>query len=85
MKLTFDQKSSLKKRLSSFLSEMKKEAVVYSTYSLSEKEKELLTNALSSIYGEVNIKNELDSSLLGGLIVEIDSQRIDLSLSAITK
>lgn len=85
MKLTFDQKSSLKKRLSSFLSEMKKEAVVYSTYSLSEKEKELLINALSSIYGEVNIKNELDSSLLGGLIVEIDSQRIDLSLSAITK
>lgn len=85
MKLTFDQKSTLKKRLSTILSEMKKEAVVYSTYSLSEKEKEMLANALSNTYGEVRVKNELDSSLLGGLIVEIDSQRIDLSLSAITK
>lgn len=55
-------------------------AHVYSSVSLSEKEKELIEEILSRRFGKVSVEYHVQSHILGGIRIEVDDWVFDGSI-----
>lgn len=79
MKINPQLKEELKARLSSQLAKEKEKVVVFSTYLLSGEEMGALLKSLPDLK-ERPYENVVDSTLLGGVVVQYGSKVIDLSI-----
>lgn len=79
MKINPQLKEELKKHLDSEIQKSKEEIIVYSPYMLEQNEIDSLLNCFP-ILKRNSVKNILDNSLIGGVIIQFGSKIIDLSI-----
>lgn len=79
MKINPQLKEELKARLSSQMAKEKEKLFVFSTYLLSSDEMGRLLKSLPDLKDRPR-ENMIDTSILGGIIVQYGSKIIDLSL-----
>jgi ATP synthase F1 delta subunit len=79
MRLDPRVKERLKKTFTEELSSQKEEVTVYSGYQLSEEELNTIVARFPQFKGS-SIQNKVDSTLIGGFIIQSGSKLIDLSI-----
>ncbi len=79
MRLDPQVKERLKKTFSQELTALKETVIVHSTYKLSEQEMDAILSRFPTFSGYRH-ENVVDTSLIGGFVVQAGSQRIDLSV-----
>lgn len=80
MKVNPELKEELKKYIQQKMSEKRQSVIIVSPYSLSVKEIELIKSKFSFLQN-AKIQQEVNQSLLAGIIIKFGSKMIDLSLN----
>ncbi|PIY72272.1 hypothetical protein COY87_01820 [Candidatus Roizmanbacteria bacterium CG_4_10_14_0_8_um_filter_33_9] len=82
MKINPQLKEELKKHLDSEIQKSKEEVILFSPYSLEQLEIDSLLNCFPMLKRN-SVKNIVDSSLIGGVIIQYGSKIIDLSIKSV--
>lgn len=79
MKINPQLKEELKKRMQGFIASEKEKVTVYSVYPLEKEELSSLLGSNKELRGREH-SNVIDTSLIGGVVIQFGSKIIDLSI-----
>jgi len=81
MKINPQLKENLKRHLTIELQKTKEKIIIFSPYALGQNEISSLLNCFPNL-SQSSVENTVDSSLIGGVIIQYGSKIIDLSIKS---